>query len=116
MAGRSERCPQRTCRQRTCPQGPHTPSSIRRIERDIPGDLALPTVAVREQPLLVVIEFLAGLGGELEIRPLDNGLDRTGFLAEAAIDALDHVDVVTRGAARAVIAPRPRLDGDGLRW
>src|SRR5690606_18339025 len=40
--------------------------------------------------------------------------DRAGLLAEAAIDALGHVDVIARGAARAVLA-RLGVDGDRLR-
>ena len=80
------------------------PSPVGRVERQVLGDLALPAVAVREQPLLVVVELLARLGGELEVRALDDGVHRAGLLAEAAIDALRHVDVVARGAARAVVA------------
>src|SRR4051812_38589615 len=91
-----------------------TPSSspVRGVERDALGNLALPAVAVRQQALLVVIELLAGLGGELEVRPLDDGIDRAGFLAQSAIDAFDHVDVIAGGAARPVIAPRASLDSD----
>jgi hypothetical protein len=44
---------------------------VGRIEFEHFGDLALPPAAVREQTLLVVIEFLARLGRELEVRPLD---------------------------------------------
>src|SRR3954462_9333573 len=76
---------------------------VRRVERDVLGDLAFPAVAVREQALLVVIELLARLGRELEVRPLDDGIHRARFLAQPAIDAFDHVDVVARGAARAVV-------------
>src|SRR5690606_10522971 len=79
------------------------------------GYLALPAVAIGEELLLVEVEFLAGLRGEFEIRALDDRIDRAGFLAEAAIDAFHHVDVVARRAPRAVITPRPRLDGDRLR-
>src|SRR5262249_52467785 len=61
-----------------------------------------------------IIELLARLGSELEIGPLHDGVHRTGLLAQAAIDALHHVDVVAGGAAGAVIAARPGLDGDGL--
>src|SRR4029077_5882754 len=43
------------------------------------------------------------------------GIDRTGFLAQSAIDALHHVDVVTHGAPGAVVAARAGLDGDRLR-
>src|ERR1700694_277632 len=94
---------------------PITSSAIRRVEFDVLGDLALPAVAVRKQALLVVVKFLARLGGKLEVRPLDDGVHRARLLAEAAVDALDHVDVVARGAPRAVVAPRSRLDGDRLR-
>ena len=81
---------------------------------EVLGDLGFPAVAVRQQLVLVVEKLLARLGGELEIRALDDGIDRAGFLAEAAIDALRHVDVVARGAAAAVLA-RLGLDGDGER-
>src|SRR5688572_24235021 len=90
-------------------------SPVRRVERDVLRDLALPAVAIREQPFLVVVELLARLGGECEVRACDNGIDRARLLAQAAIDALHHVDVVARGAPRAVIAARPGFDGDGLR-
>src|ERR1700687_5220342 len=89
-------------------------SPVRGVELDVLGDLALPAVAVREQPLLVEVKLLARLGGELEVRPFDDGVDWAGLLAETAIDAFDHVDVVARGAARAVVAARPGLDRDGL--
>src|SRR5215467_12832590 len=89
-------------------------SPVRRVERQVLGDRALPAVAVREQALLVVVELLARLGRELEVRPLDDGVDRAGLLAQAAVDALHHVDVVAGGAARAVVAARARLDGDRL--
>src|SRR5215468_2680061 len=89
-------------------------SPVGRVERDVLGDLPLPAVAVREQALLVVVELLARLGGELEVGTFDDGVDRTRLLAKAAIDALHHVDVVTGGAAGAVVAARSGLDGDGL--
>src|SRR5262249_11465877 len=89
-------------------------SPIRRVERDVLGDLALPAVAVGKQTLLVVVEFLACRGSEFEIRSLDDRIDRAGLLTQAAIDALHHVDVVARGAARPVVSPRASLDGDRL--
>src|SRR5215207_1917761 len=87
---------------------------IRRIQRDVAGELALPAGAVVEELVLVVEELLPRLDRELVVRPLHDGVDRAGLLAEAAIDALHHVDVVTGCAASAVVAARPRLDGDGL--
>src|SRR5712671_3226174 len=89
-------------------------SPVRRVEGEVLGDLAFPAVAVRDQALLVVIELFARLGRELEIRAFHDGVDRAGLLAHAAIDAFHHVDVVAGGAARAVVAARTGLDGDGL--
>src|SRR3979490_2234023 len=74
-------------------------SPVRRVEFDRFRNLALPAVAIGEKLRLVIIEFLAGLGGEFEIRPLDDGIDRTGLLTQTAIDAFHHVDVVAHGAA-----------------
>src|SRR5579872_703151 len=79
------------------------------------GDLALPAIAIGEQTLLVVIKFFARLGGKFKVGPFDDGIDRAGLLAHAAIDAFDHIDVIARGAPRAVVAPRSGLDSDGLR-
>src|SRR4051812_1465954 len=93
--------------ERSCPSA----SPVRRIERDLFGDLALPAVAVREQALLVVVQLLAGLGRKFEVRTLHNGIHRTGLLAQSAIDTLDHVDIVARGATGAVVPARPRFDG-----
>src|SRR5258705_3474313 len=91
------------------------PSPIRRIERDILGDLALPAVTVRKQALLVEVKLLARLGSELEVRPFHDGIDRAGLLAKPAIDAFDHIDVVARGPARAVVSAWSGLDRNGLR-
>src|SRR4029078_6888375 len=91
------------------------PSPIRRIERAVLGDLALPAVAVGKQALLVEVELLARLGGELKVRAFDDGVHRAGLLAKAAVDAFDHVDVVARGAAGARGAARSGLYRDGLR-
>src|SRR4029077_17479092 len=43
-------------------------------------------------------------------------VDRAGFLTEAAVDALHHIDVVAGCAPRTVVAPGARFDGDCLRW
>src|SRR5262249_9705485 len=89
-------------------------SPILGVERDGGGNLALPAVAVAEQPVLVVEELLARFDGELEVRALDDGVHGLGLLTQSAVDALHHVDVVAGGAARAVVAPRTSLDGDRL--
>src|SRR5213080_2629598 len=90
-------------------------SPIRRVQLDILGYLALPTVTVREEALLVVIEFLSRLRGEFEIGPLDDRIDWASLLAQSAINALDHVDVVAGRASCTVAAAGTCLDGDGLR-
>src|SRR3546814_8744032 len=83
--------------------------------------ISFPFVAVGEQLGLVIEQFLARFGRIFEVRPLDDRIDRARFLAEAAIDALGHVDVVARRAARAVpgiariIGARFGLDRDRLR-
>ena len=50
----------------------------------------------------------------IQVRPFHNGINRTGFLAKSAIDAFDHIDVVSGRAPRAVITTRTGFDGDGL--
>src|SRR3984893_7539413 len=88
---------------------------IRRIKRDVLRNFALPAIAVGEQPLLVEQKLFARLGRELKVRSFDDDVHGAGFLAKAAVDALDHIDVVTGGAPRAVVTARPSFDGDGLR-
>src|SRR5262249_61958461 len=74
----------------------------------------LPTIAVFQKPFFVEIEFLSRLCSEFRIRPFDDRTDRPRLLAESAIDAFHHVDVVARCATRAVVTSRPGFNGDGL--
>src|SRR5262245_20894867 len=76
--------------------------TVRRIGGKVRGECALPAVAILEKLGFVVDQLLPGLGREVHVRPLDDGIDRAGLLAEAAINALGHVDVVAGGAAAAV--------------
>src|SRR6476646_10327926 len=63
---------------RMCPSQPRSlTSSVRRVELDRFGDLALPAVPIGEKFRLVIVEFLARLGREFEIRTLHDGIDRT---------------------------------------
>src|SRR5579885_286374 len=89
------------------------PSPIRGVDREVGGDLRFPAVAVVQQLLLVEIELLAAFRRELEVRALDDRVHGAGFLAQPAIDALRHVDVIARRPPAAVGA-RLGLDGDGL--
>src|SRR4029077_8700271 len=84
------------------------------VGRPVAGDLLLVAIAHREQHGLGVVEIPPLLAVVLEDPRLDDGVDRAGFLAEAAEDALHEVDVVARGAAGAVV-PLFRLDMDGER-
>src|SRR5574341_271043 len=85
--------------------------SISRIRRPIPGDHLLVAFAHREQHGLGVIEVPSLLAVVLDDARLHDRVHRAGFLAEAAEDALGEVDVVARGAARA-IGSLLRLDVD----
>src|SRR3546814_20474740 len=69
------------------------------------------TTLFLSQLFVFVHQLFARLGRKLEIRPLDDRIDRTGFLTEPAIDALGHVDVVA-GRPPAAVGPRLRLDRD----
>jgi hypothetical protein len=93
---------------------PPVASALGRLDLDVVRERALPLVAVGEELLLVLEELLARLGRELEIRPLDDRVDGARLLAEAALDALRHVDVLASRLAL-VVAPHLRLDGDRLR-
>lgn len=50
----------------------------------------------------IVEKLLAGLGSILGVGRLDDGVDRAGFLAKSAVDALSHVDIVASCSPRAI--------------
>ena len=64
--------------------------------------LRLPFVSVFDQLLLVVKELLVEEGRVFEVGAFDNGVDGASLCAEAAEDALGHVNVVLGGAAGAI--------------
>src|SRR6056297_952642 len=80
-----------------------------KIGRDGP----FPFVTIRKKLRLVIKQLFAGFGGVFKVWSLDDRIDRAGLLAETAINAFRHVDVVARGAAAAVLA-RLALDRDRL--
>lgn len=62
---------------------------------------------------LVVEKLFSRLGGIFGVGALDNGVNGARLLAEAAVDALGHVNVIagrTAGTVRTLFG----LDGDGL--
>ena len=71
------------------------------------GDHRLVALADGEQLVLGHDVLAAILHVVLVDARLDDGIHRAGLLAEAAVDALEQVDVVARGAARAVGGRRP---------
>ena len=91
-----------------------SPSPVEALAREVLGDFLFPLVPVVEELLLIVQEFLVRVRGVLEVGALHDRVHRARLLAEAAVDALRHVDVVPRRAPRAVLA-HLRLDRDRLR-
>jgi hypothetical protein len=87
--------------------------SVRCIRPCRSRHLGLPLISIRQQLLLVVQQLLPRLGGVLGVRRLDNGVDGARLLAEAAVDALRHVDVVA-GRAAGTILTLLGFDGNGL--
>ena len=89
-------------------------SSVQTLRSQVLADLALPFISIREEFFLVVQQLLVRVRRVLKVGTLDNGIHGARLLAEPAVDALCHVDVVPSGTPAAVLALL-RLDGDGLR-
>src|SRR5688572_18279669 len=77
-------------------------SAVRRVLHAGLRDQLLVAIADREQLRLRDDVLAATLEVVLVDVRLDDRVDRAALLAEAAVDALEEVDVVSRGAARAV--------------
>ena len=88
--------------------------SVQVVSFNVSSNLSLPLVSIVQQLLLVVEQLLMCLGGELKVGPLDDGVDGAGLLAEAAVDALCHVDVVS-GGSPGTVAPLLCLNSDCLK-
>ena len=87
--------------------------SIRRIRPRHRCQLRLPLIPIRQQLFLIIQQLLPRLGRILGIRTLHNRIHRTTLLAEAAVNALRHVNIVAGGASAAVLALLG-FDRDGL--
>src|SRR5499427_8544981 len=89
-------------------------SSIRGVGSLVRGDHGLVALADREQ-LVLAHDVLTALFHVVLVNAREHdGIDRAGFLAEAAVDALEEIDVVACGAPRA-IGRYVRIDGDAHR-
>merc|ERR1719278_152726 len=80
--------------------------SIEVICFNVSCNLSLPLITIVQQ-------LLVGLCGELKVGALHDGVDGAGLLAEAAVDALGHVNVVSGGSPGAV-TPLFSLNSDCL--
>src|SRR3989344_7265653 len=79
-------------------------SAIRRVLRAVRGNLSFQTVAKRQQLLLGDNLLTAVFLVELEDPRQNDGIHRAGLFAEPAVDALEQIDIVARGASCAVRA------------
>lgn len=86
-------------------------SELPDLRLDVARQLRLPSVSVGQQLLLAVEELLVVDGRVLVVRALNDGIDWACVLAVPAVDALGHIDVVTRGPPGSVGAWLA-LDGD----
>mmetsp|Transcript_22154 Transcript_22154/g.71583 ORF Transcript_22154/g.71583 Transcript_22154/m.71583 type:complete len:253 (-) Transcript_22154:149-907(-) len=96
-----------------CLELPTKKLAIDVLGREVRSDGRLPLIAILEKFLFVVKELLMSLCRILEIWPLYDSVDRACLLAEAAVDALGHVNVVTSRTTGAIRA-HLRLNGDRL--
>ncbi len=81
-----------------------SPSAVCGVLAPVVGDLLFEAVADGQQLRLGHDALLAFLHVELENVGQNDGVNRAGFFAEPAVNALEQVDVVARGAAGAVLA------------
>lgn len=62
---------------------------------------------------LVVQKLFSGLGGVLGVGRLNDSVDGAGLLAETAVNALGHVNIVL-GCSAGSVSSLLSLDGNGL--
>jgi len=79
----------------------------------VSGNFGLGTVTISEKFLLVVKQFFACFGRVFGVLSLYDGVDGACFLAEAAVDALGHVNIIF-GCSSGTIQPGFGLDSDSL--
>src|SRR5262249_5621314 len=97
------------------PRDARSPSLKRSIELQFLCHGALPTIAVGQQALLVIVELLARFRGKLHVGSQNDCVHWACLLAQAAIGACCHDGVVASRAPRTVDPARAGLDDDALR-
>lgn len=90
-----------------------TRQSISDLSFDVSGQLWLPSVTVGQEFLLVVEQFLMGHGSVFKVGSFDNRVNGTSSLAESAINAFGHVNIVLGGSSGS-IGPGLALNSDGF--
>lgn len=84
------------------------------VRGEVLGDRHLPSVTVGKQLLLIVKQLFVSLRGELVVGALHDGIHGARLLAEAAVNALGHVDIVT-GRSATAIGTRFGVNCNGLK-
>lgn len=62
-----------------------------------------PFIAISQELLLVIKQLFMSLRRKFKIGSLNNSVDWTGLLAVAAVNALRHVDIISRSLATTVL-------------
>jgi len=78
--------------------------TVEMISLQVTSQLDLPLVAIGQELLLVVQQLLVCLCRVFVVGALNNSVDGTSLLTETAVNALGHVNIVTRSAARSILA------------
>jgi hypothetical protein len=86
--------------------------AIQYLRCQVGGNFSLPSITVGEELVLVVEQLDTRLRRELKVGALNNGVYWARFLAKSAVNALGHINIVTRRAARAIRAGLG-LNGNG---
>lgn len=77
-------------------------SSTADLRFDVTSELRLPSVAICQQLLFIVEEFLVVLDWKFIVGSFHYRVYRTSLLTESAVDALSHVYVVSCGSSASV--------------
>lgn len=85
------------------------------VSINIGGNLSLRPVAIGEKLFLVIEELFTRFCRKLKRLCLDNSVDWTCLLAHATVNALGHINIITRRTAR-TIHTRLALDRNSERW
>ena len=86
-------------------------SKVSDLGLDVAGQLRLPSVSIRKQSLLVVEQLFMIDCGVFVVGAFDNSIYGAGLLAEAAVNAFCHINVVASSSPRTIRAGLA-FDGD----